>query len=64
MLTDFGLARMQEYTKAFMRTTDSNEIRGSIRYMAYEFFEINSLPSQTNDPESIDAKCKLFIFQC
>lgn len=41
MLTDFGLARMTQYTQAFFQTTTRDATAGSVRWTAYELFPLD-----------------------
>lgn len=51
MLTDFGLARMTQYTQAFFRTTTHDATAGSVRWTAYEIFD-SDLQSESDDDHS------------
>lgn len=42
MLTDFGLARMVQYSVELMKTTSVCSVKGSTRWMAYELLASNS----------------------
>lgn len=51
MLTDFGLARMTQYTQAFFQTTTRDATAGSVRWTAYELFPLD-LQSGSDDDSS------------
>lgn len=52
MLTDFGLARMTQYTQAFFQTTTRDATAGSVRWTAYELIPLD-LQSGSDD-DSLD----------
>ena len=36
LITDFGCSRMLSYSQTIMKTTTTDRVRGSLRWMAYE----------------------------
>lgn len=52
MLTDFGLARMELYSRDFLQTTRGYAVKGgSIRWMAYELHLASLNLSSDSDTE-------------
>ena len=53
MLTDFGIARMTQYTQAFFQTTTRDATAGSVRWTAYELFplDLQSGPEESSSSE-------------
>lgn len=55
MLTDFGIARMTQYTQAFFQTTTRDATAGSVRWTAYELFplDLQSGPEESSSEEEL-----------
>lgn len=53
MLTDFGIARMTQYTQSFFQTTTRDGKFGSLRWTAYELV-ICDLQSESDDNSSVE----------
>ena len=60
MLTDFGLARMTQYTQAFFQTTTRDATAGSVRWTAYELFPLD-LQSGSDESSSSEEDLSLNV---